>query len=336
VAKAALTALVACLGDLPDTLHLDVGRQLVDLLQPRLTSFEEQAAGLREGMAAALERAEDYAGAARALAGINLESGPRAASAHHRLATYVRIAMLFLEDGDAVSAETYTKRASPLVAAVADSPGLELQYKTCYARVLDSKRKFLEAATRYYDLSQAPAALVGEGDRRTALGAAAACAILAGAGPQRSRVLAMLCRDERCAELPTHSLLTKVFLGRLLGRDDVEAFRATLPPHQLATLPDGSTVLDRACSEHNLVAASRLYCNVSFDQLGALLGLSPDRAEAVASRMIREGRLEGTLDQVSGVLVFRTETHLERWDARISALCRRVNAASAAVGGRGE
>ncbi len=31
---------------------------------------------------------------------------------------------------------------------------LELQYKTCYARILDAKRRFLEAATRYYDLSQ--------------------------------------------------------------------------------------------------------------------------------------------------------------------------------------
>jgi COP9 signalosome complex subunit 4 len=26
--------------------------------------------------------------------------------------------------------------------------------QVCYARILDSKRKFLEAATRYYELSQ--------------------------------------------------------------------------------------------------------------------------------------------------------------------------------------
>ena len=31
---------------------------------------------------------------------------------------------------------------------------LELQYKTSYARILDSKRKFLEASQRYYELSQ--------------------------------------------------------------------------------------------------------------------------------------------------------------------------------------
>lgn len=34
-------------------------------------------------------------------------------------------------------------------------PELELKYKSCYARILDSKRRFLEAATRYYELSQA-------------------------------------------------------------------------------------------------------------------------------------------------------------------------------------
>lgn len=37
---------------------------------------------------------------------------------------------------------------------VAQDQVLELQYKTCYARILDAKRRFLEAATRYYDLSQ--------------------------------------------------------------------------------------------------------------------------------------------------------------------------------------
>ena len=31
---------------------------------------------------------------------------------------------------------------------------LELQYKTCYARILDSKRRFLEAALRYVFVSQ--------------------------------------------------------------------------------------------------------------------------------------------------------------------------------------
>ena len=44
-------------------------------------------------------------------------------------------------------------QASRVLCVVQDQV-LELQYKTCYARILDAKRRFLEAATRYYDLSQ--------------------------------------------------------------------------------------------------------------------------------------------------------------------------------------
>jgi len=325
VSKPLVAAFAESLPRLSDETLRAVSQDALQLLQPRLGTFEEQAAKVREAMAGSLERSEDYVGAARMLAGIDLESRSRHASNEYKLATYVRIAMLFLEDSDSVSAETYIKRASPLAAGTGDK-GLELQYKTCYARILDHKRKFLEAATRYYELSQAPAALVSGDDRRQALDAAASCAILAGAGPQRSRVLAQLCKDERCAELAVHSLLVKVFLGRLLTQADVEGFRARLAPHQLASLGDGSTVLDRAATEHNLQAVSKLYSNISFEQLGELLGVLPGRAESIAARMIAEGRLEGHVDQQENVIVFRRELPLQRWDARIHSLCTRANA----------
>lgn len=44
---------------------------------------------------------------------------------------------------------------------VLQSEELELQYKSCYARILDSKRRFLEAATRYYELSQIGKKVIG-------------------------------------------------------------------------------------------------------------------------------------------------------------------------------
>ena len=64
--------------------------------------------------------------------------------------------------------------------------------KVCYARILDSKRKFLEAGTRYYQLSQLQgksfgALTVSEAELTQALLQAVTCAILAPAGPQRSR-----------------------------------------------------------------------------------------------------------------------------------------------------
>ena len=106
------------------------------------------------------------------------------------------------------------------------------------------------------------------------------CTILAAAGPQRSRVLATLFKDERCAALPTYTMLSKVYLGRILTRDAVQAFAAELRPHQLAVGGDGLTVLDRSVIEHNLAAASKMYNNIQLGELGTLLVRQPARFPA--------------------------------------------------------
>ena len=72
----------------------------------------------------------------------------------------------------------------------------------------------------------------------------------------------------------------------------VEQFSRQLRPHQMAMLPDGTTVLARAVIEHNLAAASRLYTCIYFDQLGTLLGVPDSAAEATAARMVQEDRLK--------------------------------------------
>ena len=71
----------------------------------------------------------------------------------------------------------------------------------------------------------------------------------------------------------------------------VESFSQNLKEHQKAITPDGSTVLEKAVIEHNLLAASRLYNNIYFSELGQLLGVQPDKAERIAARMIAEKRL---------------------------------------------
>ena len=210
---------------------------------------------------------------------------------------------------------------------------LELQYNTSYARILDAKvcplsapclekahrppltppsplqRRFLDAAMRYYSLSQITKREIGgrtvdEEELIQALNAAVVCTILASAGPQRSRVLATLYKDERCAALPTATMLSKVYLGRILRPDDVAAFATQLKPHQLATGGDGLTVLDRAVIEHNLLAASKLYVNIAVGELGTLLGIAPQRAEKIAATMVVECRLRARIDQVDGLVTF--------------------------------
>jgi COP9 signalosome complex subunit 4 len=70
--------------------------------------------------------------------------------------------------------------------------------------------------------------VVGEDDLDQALTAAVTCCILAAAGPQRSRVLANLYKDERCARLPVFTFLEKVYLERILRQQEVRAFRQWL------------------------------------------------------------------------------------------------------------
>lgn len=60
--------------------------------------------------------------------------------------------------------------------------------------------------------------------------------------------------------------------------------------------------MDRAVTEHNLLAASKLYNNITFSELGALLQISPAKAEKIASQMITEGRMNGYIDQVRKIV----------------------------------
>ena len=212
------------------------------------------------------------------LAGIPLDSGTRHVSDNYKVEKYIKISMLYLQDDESVSAETFINRASLLITEET-SEALKLQHKVCYARILDAKRKFLEAAGRYYHLSQLTTRTFGElsvseEDMITSLRMAVTCALLAPAGPQRSRMLGTLYKDERSHALPNFPMLEKMFMERLLRSEEVSAFASGLAPHQKATLEDGvETVLDRAVVEHNMLATSKLYANITFDRASA--GLDP-------------------------------------------------------------
>ncbi|XP_051539288.1 COP9 signalosome complex subunit 4 isoform X5 [Myxocyprinus asiaticus] len=217
--------------------------------------------------------------------------------------------------------------------------------RVCYARVLDFRRKFIEAAQRYNELSYK--SIVHETERLEALKHALHCTILASAGQQRSRMLATLFKDERCQQLAAYGILEKMYLDRIIRGNQLQEFAAMLMPHQKATTADGSSILDRAVIEHNLLSASKLYNNITFEELGALLEIPPaktrmipqimrleercantfqsDMAEKIASQMITEGRMNGFIDQIDGIVHFETREPLPTWDKQIQSLCFQVN-----------
>ncbi|XP_019876196.1 COP9 signalosome complex subunit 4 [Aethina tumida] len=307
---------------LPDNVSKTVSHYMLDKVQPRVISFEEQVASIRQHLAQIYERNQMWKEAAMVLVGIPLETGQKQYSVDYKLDTYLKIARLYLEDDDPVQAEAFINRAS-LLQAESTNEQLQIYYKVCYARVLDYRRKFIEAAQRYNELSYR--VIVREDERMRALRNALVCTVLASAGQQRSRMLATLFKDERCQQLPAVGILEKMYLERIIRRDELRDFEALLYPHQKASTIDGSTILDRAVIEHNLLSASKLYNNISFEELGALLEIHPSKAEKIASQMITEGRMNGYIDQIDSIVHFETRETLPQWDRQIQSLCYQVN-----------
>jgi COP9 signalosome complex subunit 4 len=322
ISRQILTEISSHLMKLPDDVSKAVSHNMLEKVQPRVISFEEQVASIRQHLADIYERNQMWREAAAVLVGIPLETGQKQYTVDYKLETYLKIARLYLEDDDPVQAEAFINRAS-LLQAESRNEQLQIYYKVCYARVLDYRRKFIEAAQRYNELSYR--AIVHEDERMTALRNALVCTVLASAGQQRSRMLATLFKDERCQQLPAVAILEKMYLERIIRRSELRDFEALLQPHQKASTIDGSTILDRAVIEHNLLSASKLYNNISFEELGALLEIHPSKAEKIASQMITEGRMNGYIDQIDSIVHFETRETLPQWDKQIQSLCYQVN-----------
>ncbi|KAI1073523.1 PCI domain-containing protein [Whalleya microplaca] len=320
----------------PD-LWIDVGQHTLNALSAQTSTFLEQAAQIRELMADAHENNEDNLEAAKVLSEIPLDSSQRKVTNEDRVKVWIRIVRNYLEVDDTTSAETYLNKLKNVIYQVED-PALNLHFKLSQARIQDSKREFLAASQAYHDISFSPA--VSEDERLHTLSMAVKCAILAPAGPLRSRALGRLYKDERAPNLDEFGMLEKMFFDRLLAPAEVDKFAQSLSPHQLATTSDGSTVLAKAVVEHNLLGASRLYSNIGFEALGVLLGLDVGKAEDTTAKMIEQGRLVGRIDQIEQIIWFeggeasgekgsgRAEVtvgrEMRRWDANVQGLAEEV------------
>lgn len=305
-------------------LWIEVGTHLLDTLTSSPTSsssFIEQAATLRDLIAEAHEANEDFRDAALVLAEIPLETSQRRVSDEDKARVWIRIVRNHLEVDDPTAAEAYLNKLKNVIFAIAD-PALQLHFKLSQARINDAKRQFLAASQAYHDISFSSA--IADEERLHTLAMAIKCAILAPAGPQRSRALGRLYKDERAPSLGEFAILEKMFLDRLVAPAEVDAFAEGLQPHQLATTADGSTVLARAMVEHNLLAASHLYVNIDLDALGVLLGLDGGRAEDTTARMIEQGRLDGHIDQIDRCVWFDSSRSIAQWDDHVLGVAEDV------------
>ncbi|KAK7208499.1 hypothetical protein BZA70DRAFT_273883 [Myxozyma melibiosi] len=369
-------------------------------LQPVLVSFEEQDALIRERLASIYESQSRPTKAANILRGVKTDSGgSRIVSDDYRVELAVRILRNLLEDldrdeaADADTAATSTdddelapaervmiaddiiSKTAAIIArsssssssssSSAPTPTSEsslLHFKLAQARVFEARKRFLDAASKFFELSHQQSAIDAD-DRLVCLSAAVSCALLSPAGPARGRLLASLIKDERLTAAdssasslaPERSLLDKLFFDHLLPRSEIidylAACKRKIPRAHLISYGSSlssptdyerDSVLDKAVTEHNLLAASKLYSNISFDELAELLSLSsPDAAEGYAAKMIQERRLRAVIDRVDRLIYFSSSSSsasasaslgnylsdeyerslLKQWDSEILSVC---------------
>jgi COP9 signalosome complex subunit 4 len=104
------------------------------------------------------------------------------------------------------------------------------------------------------------------------------------------------------------SMLEKMKQERLVSTADAKKFEMLLPQHCRALNSEGASLFADCVTKHNVIAASRVFSNISFDSLGALLGLPSDAAQKLVARMVSEKRLSARLDQVAGFVDFAPPT----------------------------
>jgi len=257
-------------------------------------------------------------------------------SADEKAKVWIRIVRCYLEEDDPTSAFTHLNKIKNILFNVQDEE-TKLMFQLSQARIYDSQRAFLDAAQSYYTTSTVP--IVHEDERLQIFGKSIICTVLAPAGPQRGKMLNRLYKDDRASLADDFAILEKIFFDRLLSPAEIKAFASKLEPHHLAKTADGSTVLDKAVLEHNLLGASKLYSNIGFDQLGELLGIDAEKAEDYAAKMLEQGRLAGYIDQIDRLIFFEGEAsgerktgHAERvvgkelrkWDANVTGLAEEV------------
>jgi COP9 signalosome complex subunit 4 len=123
-----------------------------------------------------------------------------------------------------------------------------------------------------------------------------------------------------------------MYKNQILGKEELTKFESSLQPHQKAIMGDGLTIMERGVVEHNMIAVSKIYQSIYVTELTNILGVNEDKAEKIAASMIMDGSLNGSIDQVDGLVEFQSDdSALTTWDKSISSFCVELNRVTDAI-----
>jgi COP9 signalosome complex subunit 4 len=91
-------------------------------------------------------------------------------------------------------------------------------------------------------------------------------------------------------------------------------------------------VLGKALIEHNIEVISKIYQNISFDELGRFLEIPSSKAEQIIAQMVSENRIRAILDQRSRIVEFlstagdsASSLALHTYNSQINNVCSNLN-----------
>ena len=128
ISRQLLTEVAGHLTNQPDAISKAVSHYTLEVVQPRVISFEDQVGAIRQRLADIYEREQNWRQAAQVLVGIPLETGQKQYTVSYKLETYLKIARLYLEDEDPVQGEAFINRAAQLQTQTKDEH-LQIIYK---------------------------------------------------------------------------------------------------------------------------------------------------------------------------------------------------------------
>lgn len=225
------------------------------------------------------------------------------------------------------------ERALDNTPALADIPSSEIRvrskYLTVVASILDRKRRFLDAATKYY-----AAAKTSQLVASTVLPKAFVCAMLAPQSERQRSILKQLAADE-CRKLLGNlaPVVQRAHKQQLLRTAEADAIRHIATEAHNSPMYNGKGLLDAAIIRYNIHAVAAVYYNITIAELSAALGVSEDDAEAEVHTMILSGALAASIDQGNGLIAFQADAAapLREWDETINAVCVDVAAVADAI-----
>lgn len=271
-------------------------------------SHDPQVRQIYEGLGALYQAHGEWEKAAKALCKVPFNGVQINMTQEEKLGSFVTIASLFLKYRNALEAGAYINKALHELSQIQaklergvhppeNVRRMKAQLELAVAQRDDLSGEYGKAAKSYEKLSRNVLAFELGGGQATLLKQAVLCALLMPAG-KASKQLDVLTMDDRLNPEKTpelaeiYPLMTKMHQLRLMRAADIELLISHVHDYQQPSVR-------RSIKEHNLLAASKAYANISIEELARLLQVEALEAETIAAGMIKEKRLHGLIDQQS-------------------------------------